>query len=197
LNYTRILALAAAAFVLFAALGNVVLSDRLEHAQTQIQELETTAQDAADSAAAAMKRANKAERTRDSIKVMKIHPQLRKQSIARAHADSAVRAAPDTCAPVIAALKADVAATSELAASYLEAYNTEVAAHEDTKVSLADAQLALAGLAVKAGAIELPSQSWVAKLLPKAYVGCTAGMSPITLRADVVCGPSLGWQVAI
>jgi hypothetical protein len=213
LNRTRIIAAAAAAFLLaalVAGVGNFSLSTQLADTKAQLAEL---ADDAASkareaeseraNAAIALERAREAERVRDSLAAVSKRREAARRAAA-ARADSLVAIAPDTCAPVIEALQADVAATAELAGSYLDSYNNEAQAHEATKSALADAQdgladaqRALAGLAVKAGEIDVPRTSWLSKLLPQSSVGCTAGVSPITTRADVVCGASLGWRVSL
>jgi chromosome segregation ATPase len=213
LNRTKLFAVAAGAFLLFALIagaGNFSLSSQLADTKAQLDALADEAGAKAREAESeranaeiALERARAAEAARDSLAAVAKRREAARQ-LAHSRAQAAVAAAPDTCQPVIEALEADVAATAQLAGSYLQSYNNEVVAHEDTKSALADAQegladaqRALAGLAAKAGEIDVPRQSWLEKILPQSSVGCTAGMSPITARADVVCGASLGWRVSL
>lgn len=214
MNRFRLIPIAAGAFLLFAlftGLGNISLNTKLSAAQTQIDDLadsldsaaKRAAKDSAD-VAEASRRAAEAERVRDSIRVHQLHPRLRELRLASVSADSAVGAAPDTCQPVIAALQAEVVATQHVADTYLLLWGHEVEAHDKSKIALlraghalAEAQRSLAASAAKAGAIEIPRPSLWSRILPQSSVGCTAGLSPITRNADVVCGASLGWKVSL
>lgn len=209
---TQITAAAAVSFLLlslFAGSGAYSLNAQLSEARHQLRDLGAslasaavqTAKDSANIADAARRAAE--THIRDSL-TRTLTPRLAERAHAATTADSVVLAAPDTCAPVIAALQEEVAATQHVADTYLALWTHEAAARDSAsralffaQHALSEAHRALAASATKAASIEIPHPSWLTRILPQPSLGCTAGLSPITAQADIVCGASLGWKVSL
>lgn len=209
----RLPLIAAGVFLLSALVAGYTsrsLSSQLAVARQQVRDLAATAQQAATRAAhdsaeasAALRHDARTTRERDSL-VALLPARLAARDLAHAHADSAVAAAPDTCAPVIAALQGELAAAAKVEAGHVELYAHEAAAHDSVsrallkaQMGLAEAQRDLAALAAKAADIHIPKPSLLSRLLPEADLGCTAGVSPLHGDFDAVCGVSLGWAVKL
>lgn len=205
--------LLAAGFLILAGIAGITRShytEKLAVAQHQIDALADTAalakREAAvarDSAQLALDSARLAAHTRDSLDAVQRAREARAGAAHKA-ADAAIQAAPDTCAPVIAALQAENAAMADMAAGYFNQYRTERDAHERTKVALTratsalqDAERSLAGLAAGAKAVELPRRSLLARLAPQTSLGCTAGLDPVSGKFAKACGATVGWKVTL
>lgn len=187
------------------------LTSQLADAKHQIDALTDDAQQSARRAArdsatitTATRRAERADHERDSLRAVTLTPRLAARDTARRTADSAVAVAPDTCAPVIAALRQEIAAEQRLGQGYLDLWTVEVDKHQQTTRDLQRASLALAEaardldrLAKRADAVTLPRESWLARLLPKTSAGCTAGVNPASFQPGLVCGLSVGWEVKL
>lgn len=210
MDRTRAFAFAAGTFLFLALLSgasSISLFNKLSTAQRKIDDIAATADRAASLAATDINsiaaRLVAAERERDSITTA-VRTRPVAQRIAEAAADSAVREAPDTCQPAIAALQVHLADAAKDAITNFNAWQDEAASHDRTKQTLIRAQIALVEarrsfevISVKAREIELPRPSLLSRILPQSSVGCTAGLSPITARPGVVCGASLGWKVSL
>lgn len=63
------------------------------------------------------------------------------------------------------------------------------------KLRIAEAKARMAGDSLLAVLSDRPRP--LSPLIPSVGLGCTAGLSPLTRQADVVCGLSLSWEVKL
>lgn len=204
--------IAAGTFIALALLAGsrmLSLSNQLAVTKQQLHAIADSAAAAAQKASdgveyanGALARARAAEKTRDSL-LAAVQPRVVASMAAHSTALQAMHDAPADCTPVVIALRNDADAIAAVAAGYLEAFNNEVAAHENTKADLArarddlaDAQRSLAGLRAASVAVQLPHPSLLSRLLPQAGIGVAAGFTPEGKFATVA-GVTLGWKVTL
>jgi hypothetical protein len=117
---------------------------------------------------------------------------LRRQ---RARTDTLIAAAPDTCAPVIAALSADVDSALAVAADWREAHDSLASANRSLRASLDETSRALANLRnASETLVKRTRRPLLARLLPEAGFGATLGLSASTGRPDATIGITLTWR---
>jgi hypothetical protein len=152
----------------------------LEQERAKVEVAVEATQHALKVAQAHQHRAADAEERADNIAAAR-----RQRAPARA---AVVEAAPDTCAPAIAALEADAREADA------EIIDLRIALDEQKRGTAVLTPAAIALTDAAANLADASGGSFLQDLIPDVGIGVTAGISPITRRADVIIGPTLSWD---
>lgn len=166
----------------------------LEQARTEVAVANHQADQAIDVMQAAISYAQTADSIADAVVARAEAAEARRKAQAPAVA-TIVAQAPDTCAPVIAALEGARELAIETADAWKQAYDTTLAANARLQAAagpLVDASKGQTEASEHLSDVSRPS--FFQRILPKVGVGVTTGIDPIDRSFHVVVGPSAHWS---
>jgi multidrug efflux pump subunit AcrA (membrane-fusion protein) len=166
--------------------GLLLFAAQKYHARTLSGERAKTTQ-AVDDAKTALKRAEAAEIAALDAELRAKAAESRRAAQAP-HRAAIVAAAPDTCAPAIDALQGELADADSTIAGLSDALEEQKRATATLKPATKAVVDAAEDL------VAITGGSFLQDLIPEVGFGITAGVSPLTRRADVVVGVGLNWD---
>ena len=141
----------------------------------------------------AIRAANEAIEYADSVEaaaqahVARVDTLIVYRRAAQPQRDSVVAAAPDTCAPAIAALKAELADADSIASGWKSAF-------EDEQRAAARLRVGTATVTEAADKLVKASGGFWKDIIPEVGFGVAAGIDPTEADFDTVIGITLSWD---